>query len=161
MSSASTKRVNLSSTTQPSFSPRPIRRASGSAQCYTKMKSKLWTEKSAKSYDRPSEKCARSHECFAPKIQSGMLRNIRGQQDAQMSRAVSIAFEAARSVAETSDEGDPSLAQKAVRTYQHGRTGKLYRRQIATHHGQINQRLHRAPTGSRSGSARPRCILRR
>jgi hypothetical protein len=54
----------------------------------------LWTEKSAKSYDWPSEKCARSHECFAPKIQSGMLRNIRGQQDAQMSRAVSIAFEA-------------------------------------------------------------------
>jgi hypothetical protein len=34
-------------------------------------------------------------------------------------------------------------------------------RQIATHHGQINQRLHRAPTGSRGGSARPRWILRR
>src|SRR5258708_36053813 len=61
---------------------------------YTKKKSRPWTEKSAKSYDRPSEKCVRSHECFAPKIQSGMLRNIRGQQDAHMSRAVSSAFEA-------------------------------------------------------------------
>ena len=93
MSSASTKRVNLSLTTQPSFSPRPIRSASGSAQCYAK-KNRGCAEKSAISYDRPSEKCARSHECFAPKIQSGMLRNIGGQQDAHMSRAVSIVFEA-------------------------------------------------------------------
>jgi hypothetical protein len=59
-----------------------------------KKKSRRWTEKSAKSYDRPSEKCAWSLECFAPKIQSGMLRNIRGQQDAHMSHAVPIAFEA-------------------------------------------------------------------
>ena len=51
-------------------------------------------EKSAKSYDRPSEKCAASHEYFAPKIQSGMLRNVGGQQDAHMPRAGSIAFEA-------------------------------------------------------------------
>lgn len=47
-----------------------------------KKKLRLWTEKSAKSYGRPSEKCARSRECFAPKIQSGMLRNIHEQQDA-------------------------------------------------------------------------------
>src|SRR5512133_3409952 len=100
MSSVSTKPVSLSWTTQPSFSPRPIRRASGSTEWFigglafeasfevvdhlpeqarysTKKKSRLRTENSAKSYDRPSEKCARSHECFAPKIQSGMLRNIR------------------------------------------------------------------------------------
>lgn len=42
-----------------------------------------------------------------------------------------------------------------------GRVGKLHRRQIATHHSQVDKRLHRAQTGSRSGSARPRCILRR
>ena len=75
MSSASTKRANLSSTTQPSpktdpqgfwFCPMPT----------TKKKSRLWTEKSAKSYDWASEKCARSLEGFALKIQSGMLRNI-------------------------------------------------------------------------------------
>jgi hypothetical protein len=105
MSSASTKPVSLSWTTQPSCSPRPIHRASGSAQWFvgglafeaifevvdhlpeqprysTKKKSRLWTEKSAKSYDWASEKCARSRECFARKIQSGMLRNIREQQDA-------------------------------------------------------------------------------
>jgi hypothetical protein len=39
-------------------------------------KSRLRTEKSAKSYDWASEKCARSPEGFALKIQSGMLRNI-------------------------------------------------------------------------------------
>jgi len=61
---------------------------------YTKKKSRPWTEKSAKSYDRPSEKCVASHEYFAPKIQSGMLRSVGGQQDAYMSRAASIAFEA-------------------------------------------------------------------
>ena len=46
------------------------------ARYSTKKKSRLWTEKSAKSYDWASEKCARSPEGFALKIQSGMLRNI-------------------------------------------------------------------------------------
>jgi hypothetical protein len=32
--------------------------------------------------DWASEKCARSRECFAVTIQSGMLRNIREQQNA-------------------------------------------------------------------------------
>jgi hypothetical protein len=103
MSSASTEPVSLSWTTQPSFSPRPIHRASAQwfvgglaldaifevvdhlpeqTRYSTKKKSRPWTEKSAKPYDWASEKCARSRECFAPKIQSGMLRNIREQQDA-------------------------------------------------------------------------------
>jgi hypothetical protein len=105
MSSASTKPVSLSWTTRPSFTPRPIHSASGSAQWFVggltfeaifevvdhlpeqtrysiKQKSRLWTEKSATSYDWASEKCARSGECFARKIQSGMLRNVREQQDA-------------------------------------------------------------------------------
>jgi hypothetical protein len=46
------------------------------ARYSTKKKSRLRTEKSAKSYDWASEKCARSPEGFALKIQSGMLRNI-------------------------------------------------------------------------------------
>jgi hypothetical protein len=74
MSSASTKRANLSSRTQPS--PKTDPQGFWFSQCHTKKKSRLWTEKSAKSYDRPSEKCARSPEGFALKIQAGMLRNI-------------------------------------------------------------------------------------
>jgi hypothetical protein len=46
------------------------------ARCSTKKKSGLRTEKSANSRDWVSEKCARSPEGFAPKIESGMLRNI-------------------------------------------------------------------------------------
>jgi hypothetical protein len=105
MSSASTKPVSLSWITQSPFSPRPIHRAFCSVRWFvaglafeaifeivdhlpkqalysTRRKSRLWTEKSTKSYDRASEKCARSRECFGPKVRSGMLRNIRGQQDA-------------------------------------------------------------------------------
>ena len=77
-----------------SLRPRLIHRASGSAQCHTKKKSRLWTEKGAKSCDRPSKKCAAPYEDFVLKIQSGMLRNVGGQQDAHMPRAGSIAFEA-------------------------------------------------------------------
>src|SRR5260370_19606008 len=91
MSSASTKQVNLSSTTQAFVQHKIDPRCLWSCSM---LYQRLWTEKSAKSHDRPSEKCAWSDECFAPKIQSGMLRNIRGQQDAYMSRAASIAFEA-------------------------------------------------------------------
>ena len=47
-----------------------------------KKKSRLWTEESANSCDLASEKRARSPEYFAPKMQSGMLRNIWEQQDA-------------------------------------------------------------------------------
>jgi excisionase family DNA binding protein len=52
------------------------------------------TETSAIYYEGVSKKCALSAECFAPKIPSGMLRDIWRQQDVQMSCAVSIAFEA-------------------------------------------------------------------